>query len=571
MFPNPATALAHSVIDELARGGVVHVVAAPGSRSTALVLAASAHPVVSLHMEVDERSAGFFALGIGKQSGMPAAVLTTSGTAVANLLPAIVEADYSASPLIAISADRPPELRNTGANQTIDQLHIFRQVRWFAELGVAEDLPLAARYWRSTVSRAVAEARGWSGSAGPVHLNAAFREPTVPESDDGRSAAAPFRSEPVARPDNLPWVAVPQRMVAASESVVTDLVARIKTARRGVVVLGAGRYDSQPMVALAGRLGWPVIAAPWSGTRGGEAAVSTAHHLLALPEFAGRHHADLILRVGTAGLSPQVASFLAGADQHVLIEPGAAWSDPDRSMDLAVAADPGDLGRRLNAAVDPREPWGEWRVAERLARAAIDGVLDGMDEPTEPRTARDVAATADLLVIGSSMPVRDLDWFMAPRDGLSVIGNRGASGIDGFVSTALGVALAAGGAVALCGDLSLLHDQNGFFVNVQGSLNCVFVVVNNDGGGIFSFLAQSRQPGFERLFATPHGREFEQLAAFHRLGYQRIGRAVELIPAIQAARQSGGVHLLEVPGDRAANVLVHRRIAAAVRAAIPPS
>jgi 2-succinyl-5-enolpyruvyl-6-hydroxy-3-cyclohexene-1-carboxylate synthase len=240
-------------------------------------------------------------------------------------------------------------------------------------------------------------------------------------------------------------------------------------------------------------------------------------------------------------------------------------------MDLAVAADPGDLGRRLNAAVDQREPWGEWRVAERLARAAIDGVLDGMDEPTEPRTARDVAATADLLVIGSSMPVRDLDWFMAPRDGLSVIGNRGASGIDGFVSTALGVALAAGEAVALCGDLSLLHDQNGFFVNVQGSLNCVFVVVNNDGGGIFSFLAQSRQPGFERLFATPHGRGFEQLAAFHRLGYQRIGRAADLIPAIQAARQAGGVHLLEVPGDRAANVLVHRRIAAAVRAAIPPS
>lgn len=564
-FPNPATALAHTLFDELARGGVRHVVAAPGSRSTALVLAASDQPRLSLHMEIDERSAGFFALGIGKQSGRPAAVVTTSGTAVANLFPAIVEADHSASPLIAISADRPPELRNTGANQTIDQLHIFRPVRWFAELGVAEDLPGADRYWRSTVARAVAEASGWSGAAGPVHLNVAFREPTVPESDDGRTAAAPFRAEPVGRPDA--WLGATRGLAVASEPVFSALVAGINRARHGVLVLGAGRYDAGPMLALAERLGWPVIAEPGSGARG-EQVVSTAHHLLALPDFASRHQADLILRVGAAGVSSSVAAFLAGADEHVLIAAGGGWADPERSVNLAIAADPGDLGRRLVMAVEPRPPWGEWRAAERLARLAIDGVLDALDEPTEPRTARDVAAAADLLVIGSSMPVRDLEWFMAPRGGLEVIGNRGASGIDGFVSMALGVALSAGGAVALCGDLSLLHDQNGFFVDPSSSLDCVFVVVNNDGGGIFSFLPVARQPGFERLFATPHGRSLEQLAAFHGLGYQRIGRAVELGPAIAATRQAGGVHLIEVPSDRVANVAVHQQVAAAVRGAI---
>lgn len=546
--PNPSTALARVVVDELVRHGVSRVFLSPGSRSAALAFAAAGHPAVELAVVVDERSAAFHALGAARATGVPAAVVTTSGTAVANVFPAVVEADTGRVPLIVLTADRPPELRHAGANQTIDQLRIFgAATRWFVEVGVPEDRQGAASYWRSTVSRAVAEAVGRGGPPGPVHLNLAFREPTVPAADDGRDAAAPFTADLGGRDDGGPWTAFSRPPVPAPTR--EDL--------GGKVVVWAGSGCSPAVAAER----WVVVAEPASGARA-PGAVRTGHHLLGHPGFVEAYGPETVVTVGRPGLSRRAALALGRADRHIAVAPDG-WPDPTRAAIEMRAALP------LPVGID--EDWAAaWREADSLVGEALDGALDALDTPTEPRTARDTARAvpADgVLVAASSMPIRDLDSFM-PAAGTTVIANRGASGIDGFVSTALGVAAARPGpVVALAGDLSLLHDANGFLVDRRP--DCVFVVVNNDGGGIFSLLPPAAFPGqFERLFLTPHGRSLERLAAFHDLSYRRISRAGELGDAVAAGVAEGGIWLVEVPSDHEENVAVHGRLDAVARAAV---
>jgi 2-succinyl-5-enolpyruvyl-6-hydroxy-3-cyclohexene-1-carboxylate synthase len=563
--PNPSTALAVVVMDELVRNGVRHLALAPGSRSAALALAAADRPDLSVWVEIDERSAAFLAVGIARGSGAPAAVVTTSGTAAANLLPAMVEADLGGVPLVVLTADRPPELRHAGANQTIDQVGLYGgAVRWACDLGVPEDRPGAGAYWRSSVCRAVAEARGRGGPPGPVHLNLAFREPVVPATDDGRTVGAAFTGPLGGRPGGAPWT-----RVVRSPLPEVALDRRWLEVERGIVVAGDARLppeERRKVDRLAAALGWPLVAEPAAGWRPPQ-TVTMAHHLLGHPGFRARHRPDAALVVGRAGLSRNLAAALAGVPR-VVADPWG-WPDPERDAEAVLTGfpsfDPGEVPKRESG-------WRRaWLEAEAAVRKVVDAALDESDLPSEPRTARDAArAVPDggLLVAASSMPVRDLDWFMPARD-VEVVCNRGASGIDGFVSTALGVAAHAGpGRVAaLAGDLSLLHDAGGFLVRPQP--DCVFVVVNNDGGGIFSFLPQAGFPEhFERVFGTPHGRSFERLAAFHDLTYRPIERADELTPAVQEGLLAGGLHLLEVRTERAENVAVHRRIAAAVGAAL---
>jgi 2-succinyl-5-enolpyruvyl-6-hydroxy-3-cyclohexene-1-carboxylate synthase len=557
--PNPSTALATTLIDELIRCGVRHLCLAPGSRSAPLAIAA-ARSSMDVHVSIDERSASFLALGIAKATRSPAAVVCTSGSAAANLFPAVIEAHHSTTPLLTLTADRPPELRATAANQTIDQIKMFGDaVRFFAEAGIAEDSAHSRRYWRSLAGRVVAEATG--SPPGPVHLNLAFREPLVPDGDD-------FGADTAGGEDGGPWTEVVRSPAIPDEAVLDDLVHRL-AGRRAALVAGDCRIDGDAVVDLAEAAGWPVLAEPLSGMRRGPNAISTYDALVRVEKFASSHRPEVVVRVGKTGTSKVLPGWLEGVEQ-ILIDPHGRWLDPERALDRIVVADPAVVAMRLTERVaGAGGGWIEsWRVAEDAARDAIDGLLDATDEPTEPRVARDLAALlpdGSTLVVASSMPVRDLDRTMAVRAGLRILGNRGASGIDGFVSTTMGVALGGGAPTfALAGDLSMLHDSNGLTLTSNDRPEVVFVVLNNDGGGIFSFLPQAKDKDFELLFGTPHGLSFEHLATLHRCGYARLERASDLPGLLQGT----GVTIVEVRTDRDANVDIHRRMSRVVADAL---
>jgi 2-succinyl-5-enolpyruvyl-6-hydroxy-3-cyclohexene-1-carboxylate synthase len=566
---DPGQAFAATLVDELARAGLTDAALAPGARSAPLAVALALHPGVRLHVFVDERSAGFFALGAAKRAGRPAAVLCTSGTAAANLHPAVLEAHHARTPLLVLTADRPPELRGTGANQATDQLKLFGDaVRWFCEVGVPAAEQADGRYWRSLASRAWAAAT--TRPAGPVHLNLAFAEPLV--------AAEPGTAAP-GRAGGAPWTAAPPAGPAAAAAEVQRLAAAVRGAARGLLVAGwdAGLTPAAAD-AFAGATGWPLLADPLSGARRGHHAISTYDALLRLPAFTAAHRPDLVVRVGAAPTSKVLAGWLDASVPQVVVDPGGGWPDPGRGASLRLVADPSALLAAVAAAAGAPAAgggWlGGWLAAELAARAAIDGFLDGLEEPFEGRVARDlVAALPDgaTLVVGSSMPVRDVDAFARPREGLRFVANRGLSGIDGFVATALGAAAAGGGPVAaLCGDLTLLHDASTLLGAAGRHDGVVLVVCDNDGGGIFSFLPHARLPAelFEPLFAAPHGLDLAALAAAARLPCRRVEKAGELRPALDEALAAGGTWMLLVRGDRAANLARHREVLAAFAAAV---
>jgi len=569
---NPATALAGTLVEALVSRGLIEACLAPGSRSAPLALALMAHPRIRLHVRIDERSAAFAALGIAKTARRPVAVACTSGTAAANFHPAVLEAHEARVPLIMLTADRPPELRGTGANQTVDQVKLYGScVRWFCEVGAPE--PGQHAYWRSLAARAWAEASGaLGGPPGPVHLNIPLREPLLPSAG---CRTAGHEEDPVATPrvERVP-----------NPADVAWLAEEAGRAARGLLVAGdCDLTEPGPLLQLAEAAGWPVLAEPTSNLRAGPNAISAAHHLLATKAFVRDHRPELVVVVGKVGLSRTILALLAGEAPQVLLDPYGAWLDPARVTPRVVVGDPAHTAREVAARLQSRpsslrlgnsclrNSWlDSWRDAEAKARAALDGLLDLSDEPSEPRTARDLAALmpdGGLLVVASSMPIRDLNLAMIPRGGLRIIGNRGASGIDGFVSTAVGAALAhTGRTVALAGDLSLLHDQNGLVLGKEEPRpDLTIVVVNNDGGGIFSLLPDvSGQHGFERLFGTPHGVDLTYLAKAVGCDHRLVERAAELPGALQG----DGLRLVEIHTDRAANARLHQRLQEAVSAAV---
>jgi 2-succinyl-5-enolpyruvyl-6-hydroxy-3-cyclohexene-1-carboxylate synthase len=561
---NPSTALARVVVDELVRGGVRHAVVAPGSRSAPLTLALDRRSDIALHVEIDERSAGFLAVGIAKASGHPAVIVCTSGTAAVNFHPAVVEASYSRTPLLVLTADRPPELRDTGANQVIDQAGLYGgAVRWYAELEAAGRRIGVVGYWRSVVARAVAEAVG--RPPGPVHVNVPLRDPLEP--DDRPDWIEPLDG----RADGQPWTTHTIDLALPAATMVTDVTDLVVRHERGVLVLGDVDVDSAVVAGFASASGWPVLAEPQSNARTGDHVVSTADLLLSDEAFAAAHAPDVALIVGRSVLARSVQRLLSAVPHALLIDADGAWLDPRRSIERIVRADPSALLRDVAAGMDARQPthWlAQWQHAERKARTAVDALLDARPTPNEPRTARDLAACLPdgaLLVVASSMPIRDLASVMRPRGGLRVLGNRGASGIDGFVSTVLGAAIAHDGpVVALAGDLSMLHDQNGFLLADRDAVDAVFVLVNNDGGGIFSLLEYRRLRRFERLFGTPHGVPFPTLAATYGLDYHPLARAADLSDVVGSAVAKGGVHIVEIRTDRADNAHLHHELRRAV-------
>ena len=586
---NPSTALAVTLADELIRCGMTDAVLAPGSRSAPLAMEfhrRAEQGDLRLHVRIDERSAAYLALGLAKASGRPAAVLCTSGTAAASFHPAVIEASESGLPLLVLTADRPPELRGTGANQAIDQIKLYGDaVRWFSEVGVPETRasdPSQTGYWRSLACRAWGTAAGAAGAApGPVHLNLALRDPLVPDlaaAGQNGTAAVDWPESLDGRPGGAPWV----RFAAPAPAGRSGAELELPWAERGLIVCGDGPGDPGPLLALASAAGWPVLAEPSSGARQGPDALSAYQYLLATPGFAAAHRPDVIVTAGRPGLTRGQTALLrgmTGARRHVVItdRPGH-WDDPARTAtDVAtvVRLAPGtgpDLGPGHPT------PWSRaWRAADAAARRAVDALLDAEPALSEPRLARDLAATLPdgaLLWAASSMPIRDLDQQLVPRPGLRVLASRGASGIDGTTSAAIGAALAhqaAGGgpAVALIGDLALLHDSAGLFVGPgEPRPDLCLVVVNNDGGGIFSTLEQASFPGsFERVFGTPHGADVAQLAAAAGLPYQRIGQPSELAGAVAGS----GLRMVEVRTNREASTALRSRLQHAVTAAVAVS
>ena len=578
---NPSTALATVLVDELIRCGLREAVLAPGSRSAPLAMELHRRAVAGdlrLSVRLDERSAAFAALGLAKAARAPAVVVCTSGTAAAHFHAAVIEADESAVPLLVLTADRPPELRGTGANQTIDQLKLYGSaVRWFCEVGVAEDRAGEAWYWRSAASRAWGIASGSAGGLpGPVHLNLALREPLVPDAGPaGPGGAGGSGGEFGGRADGRPWTRF-------------GPVAEVVPAERGLVVLGDGDYDTGPLLWLAEQAGWPVLAEPSSGGRRGPMALAAYPYLLADATFMAAHQPDVIVSAGRPGLSRGQLALLRSAStrQHVVLAQGAGrWSDPARSatdVAAAVRLDGAVLAGRRDGAVlaGRRDGWpGAWRRADRAVRGAVDAVLDAADSLSEPRLVRDVAAALPdgaLLWVASSLPVRDLDQHMTPRDGIRVLASRGASGIDGLVSSAVGAALAhqaAGGgpAAALLGDLALLHDAPGLFTGPgEPRPDLCLIAVNNDGGGIFSMLEQAAFPdSFERVFGTPHGADLAALAAAAGLPYLRIERPADLAElTARLAVPGGGTWLAELRTARSGQAALRAALSRAAGTAL---
>ncbi|MFI6478450.1 2-succinyl-5-enolpyruvyl-6-hydroxy-3-cyclohexene-1-carboxylic-acid synthase [Nonomuraea sp. NPDC050663] len=543
---NPATALAAVLIDELVRCGLTDVVLAPGSRSAPLALASHAESRVRLHVRLDERSASFLALGLARRAERPVVLICSSGTAVANFHPAVVEASESGVPLLVLTADRPPELRGTGANQTIDQIKLYGSaVRWFAEVGVPEERPGQVAYWRSLACRAWQRALG-PHDPGPVHLNLPFREPLIPDGDstwceslDGDSQGGPWIRARVAPP---------------------PVALHLPPTRRGVLVVGDGAANVRRYVAAAGMAGWPVLSEPNGNGRYGDHAISTYHYLLGTPEFAEAHRPEVVVTLGRPGLSRPLMSWLKrassdGAEHIVVATDLTRWPDPTRSATQVAQA------VEIPVAAGDDEWLNSWRRADLAVRGAIDGMLD-VSGLSEPRLARDLVEAlpnGSLLFTASSMPIRDLDQAMRARRGIRVLANRGASGIDGIVSTAIGAALAHNGpSFALLGDLSFLHDQNGLILgDREPRPDLCLVVVNNNGGGIFSLLPQAalRDP-FERIFGTPHGVDFGYVAASTGTPYTLVTDESELVKALRGE----GLRIVEVRTEREGNAQLHAQL-----------
>jgi 2-succinyl-5-enolpyruvyl-6-hydroxy-3-cyclohexene-1-carboxylate synthase len=567
---NANTALASAFAEELARSGLRHAVVSPGSRSTPLAVALWRQAEIEVTVILDERSAGFFALGAAQASGEPLALLCTSGTAAANYHPAICEADESGLPLVVLSADRPPELRGIGAGQTIDQIKLFgSSVRWFCEVGThaADDDGLL--HYRSVACRALAAARGET-RPGPVHLNLPWREPLAPLAVEGAVTA----TDPLAlegRPGR-PLTAVTRIDLEPSAFLLDEVAGHIGDAIAGVIIAGR-QLDPElrePLAHLARAAGFPILAEPTSQLRSGphdrSNVIATYDQLLRDEHFAKSVVPDLVLRFGEMPTSKPLRAWLtaSGADQ-IVVDPYGGWHEPSRRAAALLRADPTELasGWATRLESEQRPAPAAWIAAERAAREVLTDELEGGGEITEPalhlalgRAHRD----GDLVYTASSMPIRDQESFLPSADADALfLCNRGANGIDGLISSGIGAAHASGRPTTIIsGDLGLLHDIGGLAALRETSTPVRIVVIDNDGGGIFHFLPQQEALGgeeFETLLGTPRGLSVEKAAALFDLPYRRLESLADLPDALAA-----GTGLIEVKTDRTINVAAHRRL-----------
>lgn len=604
--------LLDAFVDELARCGLRHACTSPGSRCAPLVLALTRNERLRCHSHIDERCAGFFALGAAKASYLPVAVTCTSGTAVANLLPAVVEAHEARVPLIVLSADRPPELREVGAGQTIDQLGIFgRFAKWFFDVGTHEIGPESVRWMRMLACRAYWQAL--QGTPGVVHLNFALREPLVSEQPEplaedspdgnGSDGAAPEdrqsdggsedrqsdggsedRQSDDGRSDRHPLLTrFPTRQLALDDA--HSLAAAVAGCRRGVVVAGRHERDTplgEAVAAFCTATGWPLLADPLSRARRGEAAVAHYDALLRDASFAAAMKPDIVLRVGDLPTSKPLRAWLASLRDvpQAAIDPEDGCQDPDATLCRVFALEPAAALAALQAPRADPDWLPAWRSADERAAEAILSTLAGL-QLSEAAVAAELGvllAERSTLFVASSMPVRDIETFWPVRaDPPRVLCNRGANGIDGTVSSAFGAtATGDGPVVLLIGDVALAHDLGGLLAARRLELKLTIVLLNNDGGGIFDFLPVARAPQalaegrYEQHVATPTKLDFAQAAELYGLAYESAGDVADFRAALERALAATSSAMIEVRSERAANVALHRRVWDAVAKTMAP-
>jgi 2-succinyl-5-enolpyruvyl-6-hydroxy-3-cyclohexene-1-carboxylate synthase len=547
-------------------------------------MAFAAHPAMHIWMHVDERSAAFFALGMAKRLQRPVALLCTSGTAAANFFPAIVEANLTHIPLIVLTADRPHELRDCGAPQAIDQNRLYgTHVKWFVEVSLPAATNAALRYIRTIANRAVAHVQ--AVPVGPVHLNMPFREPLVPEPLADQPLPVPSTRDMLAwygRPDALPYVEVTDTVLAsASPAIIQQLASTLSIQRHGLIIVGTNSDLAliEPVLQLAQCLGYPILADPLSQFRSGphkrDSVLTSYDAFLRIDAFVERMKPEFVLRFGPMPTAKPLLLYLKHYAHcpQVVVDAQGGWDEPTQLASAMIHADPLAFCRDLLAALPAIDLEGEvwfsiWQRSDYVTRQVLYAAIQDFVQPFEGRIFVELAEllpAGATLFVGNSMPVRDMDtFFWGNERSMCVLGNRGANGIDGVISSALGASAAATKnehTVLVIGDLSFFHDLNGLLAARLHALNITIILVNNDGGGIFSFLPQAAYPQhFEQLFGTSTGLDFQLVVQMYGGHFQTIHDWHAFRRAIKRSFHEGGLHVLEVTTERESNVTMHRQL-----------
>ncbi|MCC6698196.1 MAG: 2-succinyl-5-enolpyruvyl-6-hydroxy-3-cyclohexene-1-carboxylic-acid synthase [Candidatus Hydrogenedentes bacterium] len=569
------------IVEELLRCGVDYFVLSPGSRCTPLTGAVAEEPRAKSTVHFDERGAAYFALGQARAMERPVALICTSGTAAANYLPAVVEASQSQIPLILLTADRPPELLDSGANQAIDQARLYGvYARWYCGLP-CPDRAVSPVFVLTTIDQAVY--RATHSPAGPVHVNCAYREPLAPYAADLNEAEylAPLSAWKASGEPYTQYAGPASELDPAAARHVADVIAN---AQRGVLLAGQlrNRSEAEAVAQLGATLGWPIVADVTSGLRLNANAAGVLHYtdlLLCSASFREAFQPDAVIHVGGAITSKRVNQHLHEHPpaQYIRVADHPFRVDPAHTVTLRVEAGTKVLCSGLTKACTPRvnKEWSEMLFRMNgLACDTIGAALHsklGLSEPAVASTVSSQLPEGALLFVGNSMPIRDVGMFgEGAAVGASVFANRGASGIDGCIATAAGIAACSGSpVVALLGDLAVLHDLNSLALLRDPAIRVTLVVINNDGGGIFHFLPVAQQTAiFERYFGTPHGLVFEHAARQFGLAYDRPEDLASLVPALSAARERAGSTIIEVRTDREENLRIHRELQQAVASAV---
>ncbi|WHX99699.1 2-succinyl-5-enolpyruvyl-6-hydroxy-3-cyclohexene-1-carboxylic-acid synthase [Neobacillus sp. DY30] len=558
------TAYLAAFVSEIVLSGIKDVVVSPGSRSTPMAMVMAEHPEINIHIHVDERSAAFFALGIAKVTNKPVAILCTSGTAAANYFPAIIEARYSRVPLLVLTADRPHELREVGAPQAIDQLHLYGQhVKWFADMALPESSTEIIRYARTVGARAAAIAS--QAPAGPVHLNFPFREPLIPKMDE-----TIFQLEE--RP--MGYVKVLNGELTISENEIKDISLKLNGYKNGIIVCGniADNRFAQAVTDLSDMLKFPILADPLSQLRSGQHQldniVETYDTFLRNEDAKSYLKPDVILRFGAMPLSKALTIFLKENHQaeQFVIDGAGGWRDPASLSTEMIYCNETIFCERMLAVSEKRtcgEFLDKWLAVNNLTKANMELIKDNQ-QLSEGRLfyqLADMLPEGAALFVGNSMPIRDLDsFFLNNEKSIKVIANRGANGIDGTVSTALGAGLYSQPLYLVVGDLTFFHDLNGLIAAKLYGIDITIIVVNNNGGGIFSFLPQAQHPkNFERLFGTPLNLDFEHAVRMFNGHFTKVQDWEQLGALMNQSNEAKGLNVYEVVTHRDSNLAEHRK------------
>ncbi|MBS4200107.1 2-succinyl-5-enolpyruvyl-6-hydroxy-3-cyclohexene-1-carboxylic-acid synthase [Bacillus sp. FJAT-49732] len=550
-------------ITGLVQAGIKDVVISPGSRSTPLALMFSEHRDIKVYMNVDERSAAFFALGLAKASGNPVGLLCTSGTAAANYYPAVVEASLSGVPLIVMTADRPHELRDIGAPQAIDQLHLYgRHVKWFAEMALPEAGVEQLRYVKTTAIRAVKEAIG--RDKGPVHLNFPFREPLLPILDP-----YPFHEEEKS-------INIEGGIHFLPYDKLKKIADQWQGIERGLIICGLIEEPdfTEAVTTLAKKLGYPILADPLSQLRSTSISETTVvdsyDAILKGKNVVNLLNPEIIIRFGGAPVSKSLSIYMKNLNdiEHIVVDSGSKWRDPNYVGTTMVQCNETVFCNDLATLIQEQKSskWlSKWLELDEIAKKTIANHLQIIDELEEGKVVYELANLLPVdstIFVGNSMPIRDVDTFFHKNNkNITVMANRGANGIDGVVSTALGAAVYKRPLFLVIGDLSFFHDLNGLLMAKLHKLNITIILLNNDGGGIFSYLPQYSEPKhFEVLFGTPTGLNYEHAVQMYHGQYTKIFDWESLKMAILDSVSYEGLNVIEIPTDRERNLFSHREM-----------